>query len=352
MMNISSSGRTIIHLCIFLAVIDTVAVLLRLLAKKSIKAAFAADDAWVVASVCCFYVFVGVIIWGAINSGATLDRDFLGHSNHVILRKANYIAVVFFTCTITAFKISILCLYSNIFTTRPFRLTALAVGLVTILRCIVVVFLNIFQCDPIHAYWDTSLLSNPSSHCLDFNKLFVGYAVTDVLLDVIILYLPVYMIRTLHLPKRQKLILCAIFLLGSFVCVAGILRVALIYNGDGISAPISQYRIVVWSTVELGVGILCACLPTYRPLLRQISALYSSARDYHGHRKSQRTKSSSLPKDSGIESGSGYNHLDDKPVDKTCSSNAVGGLEAERQEGAFRHYQLNKIYVESRIDVV
>lgn len=152
------------------------------------------------------------------------------------------------------------------------------------------------------------------------------------------------------------------------VCVAGILRVALIYNGDGISAPskaqlstftrrwlirpVSQYRIVVWSTVELGVGILCACLPTYRPLLRQISALYSNARDYYGQRKPQRTKSSSLPKDSGIESGSGYNHLDDKPVDKTCSSNAVGGLEAERQEGAFRHYQLNKIYVESRIDVV
>lgn len=64
MMNISSSGRTIIHLCIFLAVIDTVAVLLRVLAKKSTKAAFAADDAWVVASVCCFYVFVGMIIWG------------------------------------------------------------------------------------------------------------------------------------------------------------------------------------------------------------------------------------------------------------------------------------------------
>ena len=129
--------------------------------------------------------------------------------------QANYIAVVFFTCTITAFKISILCLYSNIFTTRPFRLTALAVGLATMLRCIVIVFINIFQCNPINAYWDTYLLSDPSSHCLDFNKLFVGYAVTDVLLDVIILCLPIYMIRKLHLPKRQKLTLSAIFLLGS-----------------------------------------------------------------------------------------------------------------------------------------
>lgn len=53
-----------------------------------------------------------------------------------------------------------------------------------------------------------------------------------------------------------------------------------------------------------------------------------------------------------MESGSGYNYLDGKPIDKTFSSNAVGGLEAARQEGAFRHYQFNKIYVENRIDVV
>lgn len=103
-MNISSSGHTIINLCISFAVIDSVAVILRLLAKRSTKVGFAADDAWVVASVSCFYVFVGTIIWGkesssisifilcsvhvgTVNSGATLDRNFLGHSNHVILRK-------------------------------------------------------------------------------------------------------------------------------------------------------------------------------------------------------------------------------------------------------------------------
>ena len=118
------------------------------------------------------------------------------------------------------------------------------------------------------------------------------------------------------------------------------------------SHPVSQYRIVVWSTIELGVGILCACLPTYRPLLRQISALYSSARSYHGRQKPRRTTSSSLTKDSGIKMGSGYNHIDHKPIDKTCSSVAVGGLKFREQEEAFQSYQLNKIYVESRIDVV
>lgn len=123
--------------------------------------------------------------------------------------------MVFFTCTITAFKISILYLYVSIFETRAFRLTALAVGLATIIRCIVILPLNIFQCHPVNAYWDTYLLSDPSSHCLDFNKLFLGYAITDVLLDVIILCLPIYMIQKLHLPKRQKFILCGIFLLGS-----------------------------------------------------------------------------------------------------------------------------------------
>lgn len=66
-MNISPGGQIIIHLCIAFAVLDSMAILLRLLAKKYTKAPFAADDAWIVASVCCFYVFVSMVIWGRRN---------------------------------------------------------------------------------------------------------------------------------------------------------------------------------------------------------------------------------------------------------------------------------------------
>ena len=63
-MNISAGGQVIIRLCIAFAVLDSIAVLLRLLAKRFTKVKFAADDAWIISAICCFYVFVGTIIWG------------------------------------------------------------------------------------------------------------------------------------------------------------------------------------------------------------------------------------------------------------------------------------------------
>lgn len=67
-MIVSPAGQVNIHLCIAFAVLDGVAVLLRLLAKRSTKVTFAADDAWIITSVSCFYVFVGMVIWGEENS--------------------------------------------------------------------------------------------------------------------------------------------------------------------------------------------------------------------------------------------------------------------------------------------
>lgn len=111
--------------------------------------------------------------------------------------------------------------------------------------------------------------------------------------------------------------------------------------------PVSQYRIVVWSTVELGVGILCACLPTYRPLLRQISTLFPGLL-----RQSQRSKSNSLSKDSTAGRAPRYNQLHGKLVEQPYFNKAVGGMGLEREGMHAGNYRLNQIYVESRVEVV
>lgn len=50
------------------------------------------------------------------------------------------------------------------------------------------------------------------------------------------------------------------------VCIASILRV-LAFNADQIAdGTFSTVGTVTWSSVEQGLGIVCACLPTLRPL--------------------------------------------------------------------------------------
>ena len=91
------------------------------------------------------------------------------------------------------------------------------------------------------------------------------------------------------MPLRQKLIVCAMFLLGVFVVIAGALRLwgiqealTLDYNHTCMILKPSLYHganeavdkrapAFYWSGVEAGTGVTSACLPTLRPI-------FSSAR--------------------------------------------------------------------------
>ncbi len=64
--------------------------------------------------------------------------------------------------------------------------------------------------------------------------------------------------------------------LGS-VCIASILRV-LAFNADQIAdGTYSTVGTVTWSSVEQGLGIVCACLPTLRPLFDRIFPSFRTA---------------------------------------------------------------------------
>lgn len=64
MISLSSTGDSIIGSGIALAIIASIAVLLRLATKKVAKAGLAADDCWITFALVTFWVYVGVELWG------------------------------------------------------------------------------------------------------------------------------------------------------------------------------------------------------------------------------------------------------------------------------------------------
>lgn len=64
MVSLNSGGRDAFWSAIIFAVIASIAVGLRLLSKRYTKAAYGADDWWILASLVLFYAWVAVIIWG------------------------------------------------------------------------------------------------------------------------------------------------------------------------------------------------------------------------------------------------------------------------------------------------
>lgn len=123
-----------------------------------------------------------------------------------------WIATFFFPVSITATKISILCFYRSIFAIRPFRIATHCITVLCVLWCIFGLFFIAFQCKPIKAAYDLRLA--PTAQCFPYGSFVLGLELSNVILDVAILALPVFVVSTLHLGTRRKMLLASIFLLG------------------------------------------------------------------------------------------------------------------------------------------
>jgi len=131
-----------------------------------------------------------------------------------------YIFENFYSPAIAMVKFSILLFYARIFTENTARLPTLiwfrralyAMGAVTALWWVLCQSIVIFECSPIHYFWDHKPISG---HCIDVQQFFTGQAIPNIITDAILLALPLPLIWRLQLPMVQKAGLSAVFLLGS-----------------------------------------------------------------------------------------------------------------------------------------
>ncbi|KAI4289857.1 MAG: hypothetical protein L6R35_000877 [Caloplaca aegaea] len=123
-----------------------------------------------------------------------------------------------------------------------------------------------FQCRPLAGAWKLELVFSGGATCIVYGDFIVGYEISNMLLDIIILCLPIWQIKRLQLPTAKKLVIGGVFILGGFVCMVCIIRISYL-NSAQTQNPVSLSNGMNWSTVELAVAILCACLPCYGPFL-------------------------------------------------------------------------------------
>lgn len=116
---------------------------------------------------------------------------------------------------ITSVKISILWFYYKAFVTRQdVHKRRLIQG--TMLACLIwfvcITFFIVFTCHPSHAYWDQF---GVAPYCHDSVRFLLGYEISNLFLDVLILAIPITILLHLQMQKSSKLSLMAVFLLGT-----------------------------------------------------------------------------------------------------------------------------------------
>ncbi|KAI1491996.1 hypothetical protein F5X96DRAFT_692524 [Biscogniauxia mediterranea] len=163
-------------------------------------------------------------------------------------------------------KISILLFYLKLFPKRSFRICTWVLITANIIYALTYIFLLIFQCDPIEGawrFWDGEF----KAKCLSINVLSWSAAAINIALDLAVIILPLPELFKLSLSMRKKIQILAMFAVGFFITVVSIVRLrSLILFGTTQNLTQDYVEVGYWSTIEVPVGVMCACMPAIRSL--------------------------------------------------------------------------------------
>lgn len=114
---------------------------------------------------------------------------------------------------IATIKISVLCLYLNIFPNRGVRIATYTLMGLTLIWLITSFFVLLFSCSPISYYWNM-WDGEHTGKCFSHDMILVAHSTINIILDVLIVGLPMPTLATLHMPLEKKLGVCAMFAVG------------------------------------------------------------------------------------------------------------------------------------------
>ncbi|CAI6101391.1 unnamed protein product [Clonostachys chloroleuca] len=162
------------------------------------------------------------------------------------------------------------------------------------------------QCRPISALGSSF---GSSEFCMSMPELLLGFELTNLFIDVAILLIPTVMVGKLRLNAIKKVSVIGVFSAG--VCVTSIARLTAIWNPPDVMANFDTAKGMLWSKLQVGMAIVCACLPTFSPIFFGKSKFGSHAKSWYGSLRDKRTQNSGY-KMSDNQSSNGRPWADDE----------------------------------------
>lgn len=127
-----------------------------------------------------------------------------------------YAVQILYNPILALVKSSILIFLIRLFGQRKWvRRFLVWLNVINISQMVGVFFAILLQCTPISLNWDPTV---SGGYCVDRRILYISTSAFNIVTDVLILGLPLWIFSSLKIPKRAKTALLIIFLLG-FLCV-------------------------------------------------------------------------------------------------------------------------------------
>ncbi|KAI0490918.1 hypothetical protein F4859DRAFT_520554 [Xylaria cf. heliscus] len=246
---------------------------LRTYVRAVMMKSFQVDD-WVMLAglanftVSCSFVFVGLSFGLGRHNKSLSQHDEIEALKYQALATASYVSNMWLI------KLSIGLFLFRLAVRNRYK-WVLGISIVVVgIWSLAIFFWNIFQCSPVPAQWDyTILTSDPKSHCVSADEIVsAAYALSalTILSDWLYALIPIPMIWQVKMTAQAKWSVIAVLSLGVFASIATLVRLG--YLADLTDVADILYAgtdAMIWTLVEPGIAISAASLATIRPLLRR-----------------------------------------------------------------------------------
>lgn len=281
-----SRSSVVFSVTVAMITCSTVFVFSRIASRAGIVKKVLLDDyfilvAWLLAFGLSFSICYGSFV------GLGRHEDDVPDSWQGALRRSQYAFSVLYNPALMAEKTSILVFYLTLSKTNmTFRWATIATLFVVNAAGLALTLVTLFQCNPVGAAFRYPVPA--THHCTDIITIYLSSAPVNIITDLAILFLPMPILTSMRLPRKQKTILVITFGFGLFVAVVDIVRIAYLQsastyrlnqilnfqqdNSSGRDVDVTDFSwyasySFMWSAIEVNVGIMCACVPALKPLV-------------------------------------------------------------------------------------
>jgi fucose permease len=275
----------VLAVSVTLLALATVFVFMRMMSRAAIVKKVALDDYFMVIA---WFIALGLtmsVILGTLNGLGRHAQDIPSEWRST-LKKCNYVFSVLYNPALMMSKTSILVFYLTLSkSNHVFRWATIATLVVVNAGGFALTMLNVWQCTPVNAVFKTPIPN--SAKCTDIVTIYLSSAPLNIITDLAILFLPMPILTTMRLPKKQKIILIVTFSFGIFVTAIDVVRIAYLQSAaetrianihsnanedNNLTAESTDFNwyaslSFMWSVVEVNIGIMCACVPGIKPLV-------------------------------------------------------------------------------------
>jgi len=246
-----------------------IAVPLRCWVRIKITKSFAVDDWLTIISLFLFTIYAGFVFMGA----------YWGTGRHLVdlsplairmAMKSWYFGEIFYIICCTFLRLAIGHSLLRLTIDKVHRIAIHTLNGLNVIFNLYFVLITILQCTPPQDFWE---LGRTRLHCINpLISVKSTFAQSGIcaFTDWAFALLPIFLLWNLNMCFRKKVCVALLLSLGALASTASLIRIpyviTLSQTQDFLWATVN---VVIWSSIEPGLGITAISLATLRPLLRK-----------------------------------------------------------------------------------